>query len=944
MAKFQSSARSMGFNAVNMPDNARRIQEAGRKRADDLRRVYEQSIAQQQQYLEDRRASDATVNQQMEKNNSLRREFEDSYKRAYRENQIKQIDKLKAEQEMELSAYERLGEFSKGALEVGKKLYESNMKERQAYGMALIMETGVTAEEMAALRKGEIDLEIEGAKNNAMVESLKAKGIGPAEIKRLQDLNGWALYGAQQAQARNAKFAWFAQTNNPENRKVRYDVGNNKMMSLEEAEQMGDSASRSNILAQMKGEFFKSYSNYSPAFAEKYIYPGMREVDQQNRIKYTQDLSAKNKEDEKNTRYMQLGEVLNSASQNPYALQNYLKIQSGGQGGALLALKRKEMWTDLKALAEAGMLTSDQYSQLLQQKVTINGKETTFFDQFVATKDLKKKFGPDGQSHSDVENAIRAYQVGESEVRQRELRAKAVEWEMAFNSQHMSRMGEAYNAREIEGIYKSWFELTGKLQLPDTVSNVLNAVPLSVEVAQQYQTALADAKEGRIKTLAQLNTKYPDLNDTQKQVIIDYAGIDPKQGSIGNDKFYKPFYNTIRAAIKTNVQGDNVTGDANAITLQMSEVAFDYFDQQYRIQVFLPENADKSKEQLAREITDNILKDIKAEQNLFEKVGKTFKYVLSPEQAGTGTTYARELRNAETALNNNTPIGTGKALGPQTGLLAQDLMIIGETGQPTAWIIGLAKQQGMDWKTFYNLQAKDYGFAPLPLDRHEQVSELIHPNTREFLGRFQSSATLQEATSQQQRVQGKVGLEVYRPILNLIASQESSNDIKGKGYDAMNLGGTDGGHTPIGTTTGEKYFGKPLTSMTVGEILDLYDAGKLHVAGRYQFKGSTIRDVFNRGFLSANITRDSLFNEETQDILAVDYFRMTVQDYSGSMDNVIYGLGQRWIGLQKLPYERKKQLVEQIQNDPRYQTPGFQGYEVDPAFEDRRQQIYGGAQ
>ena len=158
----------------------------------------------------------------------------------------------------------------------------------------------------------------------------------------------------------------------------------------------------------------------------------------------------------------------------------------------------------------------------------------------------------------------------------------------------------------------------------------------------------------------------------------------------------------------------------------------------------------------------------------------------------------------------------------------------------------------------------------------------------------------------------------------------------------MNLGGTNGGHTAIGSNTGEKYFQRPLMDFTLGEIRDLQRQGKLHAAGRYQFLGPTIDDTFQRGSLPPDVTMDSKFDQNTQDLLAIAYFRLTMQDYAGTDGSVIRGLGQRWIGLQNLEYDEKLRIVKKIQNDPRYQNPGFQNYEVNPEYEAARQSKYGG--
>ena len=139
----------------------------------------------------------------------------------------------------------------------------------------------------------------------------------------------------------------------------------------------------------------------------------------------------------------------------------------------------------------------------------------------------------------------------------------------------------------------------------------------------------------------------------------------------------------------------------------------------------------------------------------------------------------------------------------------------------------------------------------------------------------------------------------YSPVLDLIASQESSNDTKFNGYDAMNKGGTNDGHTAISSGTGSKFFGKPLLQMSVGEVLALGRGGKIFAAGRYQFIPKTLQGLVDRGKASSG----ELFNEQTQDKLAVAMLReQTGQFWSGrsSAGSYVNGLGHTWIGLQKV--------------------------------------------
>ena len=86
---------------------------------------------------------------------------------------------------------------------------------------------------------------------------------------------------------------------------------------------------------------------------------------------------------------------------------------------------------------------------------------------------------------------------------------------------------------------------------------------------------------------------------------------------------------------------------------------------------------------------------------------------------------------------------------------------------------------------------------------------------------------------------------VQKSALNILAKYEVGN----LGYDGMNQGGTDGGRTAVNSGTGTKLLGKPLTSMTISEIMGHQAAGTLHAAGRYQFIGPTFMEqVKNKTF------------------------------------------------------------------------------------------------
>jgi nitrogen fixation protein FixH len=127
-------------------------------------------------------------------------------------------------------------------------------------------------------------------------------------------------------------------------------------------------------------------------------------------------------------------------------------------------------------------------------------------------------------------------------------------------------------------------------------------------------------------------------------------------------------------------------------------------------------------------------------------------------------------------------------------------------------------------------------------------------------------------------------------------------DITGKyeagaaGYNAVNQKGIDGGHGTEGFSGDfrqmSQHGGKDLTTMTLGEIMDLQAnsdmsdgqwirEGRLHAVGRYQFIGSTLKGLVNR----LGIPLTTKFTPQLQDQLFASLLK------SG-------GPGQ-WIGLTK---------------------------------------------
>ena len=154
------------------------------------------------------------------------------------------------------------------------------------------------------------------------------------------------------------------------------------------------------------------------------------------------------------------------------------------------------------------------------------------------------------------------------------------------------------------------------------------------------------------------------------------------------------------------------------------------------------------------------------------------------------------------------------------------------------------------------------------------------------------------------------------PFLELVAGVESRGD-----YNAFNLGGSKGGHVAHGSGFGDaatKRWGKPLTSMTVGELMEIGASPSaenrwVHAAGKYQIIPGTLRGLVQRYKIDTNAP----FDEAMQDQLAMYLaYQRLVQS------NKITGLRNEWIGLNNVSAGDIQASLGQAYNNPQLLLKG----------------------
>jgi len=156
---------------------------------------------------------------------------------------------------------------------------------------------------------------------------------------------------------------------------------------------------------------------------------------------------------------------------------------------------------------------------------------------------------------------------------------------------------------------------------------------------------------------------------------------------------------------------------------------------------------------------------------------------------------------------------------------------------------------------------------------------------------------------------------------NLTKSQRDALEVLGKyeslssgGYNAVNQLGHSGGRGTSGYsgdfTKMTQHKGKPLTSLTIAEIIELQHddksmdddqwikAGKLHAVGKYQIVGNTLPELLKK----ANLNMNMKFTPQVQDILALHLMKER-------------GISP-WVGPSDKATSSERNIVEKARTEP----------------------------
>jgi len=278
MSNFVSYARNNGFSPIQVPDTSERDLRQQQREAEQRRRAFQTGQENRQ-----RVQTQLERNQQLEADNRRQNfELEDTFIKQQRAAEKRNFEtRIRNAEQSERDAQQLMkfaSSFSATAVEKTNELYKNKRQAEQDFAYSLYYKYGVTSEERAELDRGETEMKDLQESLNPVIADLRRRGASVEEISAMQNLSGYARYGANRAMVERAGRDFSAYALNDTSK---YKVGD-QMMSLAQAVSEGDELGVRTILDQQRTKYInEAVPGMDPTFLDKYMFDSMREFENQ---------------------------------------------------------------------------------------------------------------------------------------------------------------------------------------------------------------------------------------------------------------------------------------------------------------------------------------------------------------------------------------------------------------------------------------------------------------------------------------------------------------------------------------------------------------------------------------------------------------------------------------------------------------------------------------
>ena len=755
---------------------------------------------------------------------------------------------------------EALAGFSKTLTEhLVKKRDEQNEEEMQR-GIMRAYTDGVPQEEQDAFEADEAAGEQLNKDTISLANKVEKQSGNVFVGEKVRQMSGWEAYGYAQGMAQMGGQDYGAYLANLQTR-------------LDGAT---DPAEYNAILSEGRSEYMRKYNRLNPALLNKHMFPAMRQAESRVSAAWTAQRTKRIQEERLESSNQQLSIGLRGGNIEE-SVQNYMTDVGSSQGSKVA---REGLVRQAELLIKGGGLSIAGAERLLNTKVqAADGSGLVSIRDIVPGLANYKQWFIDRdtkQYNNDrMEEKIETQQYVDQfndTIRQREAEGKPPLTDKEINA--LKEDFKRDTGREPPSVYDNYTTAQehDQKQEKETIEAILgpsgrgyliesDLEGMSFATRNEYNNRLREDQDATIAS-TEFRTEASKAAEAHAAVAF--------KGKIGKDDPKTPEYqNYVRRAK-------------------------DSYDINYRQEIRKGETpAQAHKNALA----------------MLEKNAQAGSYTI-PDPVGPNVAVQRQVLSADTWLKNNPEDWRSQVIpGTEESLkqLQEAVKSKGPLRIPQAYKAIASSRKDMTAWDIANAQLKAVtgeGLKP----NGKNYAEEISPEVKRLL-------TFKPTINRTNRAMIESGSA--SDFLNLIASEESA----GHGdYDAYNLGGSDNGNTPHGSgNSNDGKFGKPLSQMTVGEVIGLQNTGQIHATGRYQFVGGTLQETADY----AGIGMDEIYSPEIQDALALGRARWRRENDPG-----IAGLRREWVGLNDVPDHVLEQhytaMGRPTYDQPQNTTPGVQ--------------------
>ena len=771
--------------------------------------------------------------------------------------------------------FQGLEKLSSTITQYAEQKRDEYQKREMQRGMSLAFTDGVSQQELDDLDQQEAQGEAIDKEARDVANKVEQDG-DPYTAQNIRQMSSWAQYGyaVQSLQMGGASYGLhFAEKRsttkvNINGQDYTYDTARTPQQ-------------RAAVQGQIRKDYLDRFAEFNPVMAAKYMFPAIQKFEEKEAVKwadaYTKRLKSERLTEAKDALFA--GLVSGMGGEAYLDIINNKASDFGGTGPARIALAEmmQEMYKNER-------ITESQYRSVLAHKFVHRGMgETT----------IGKAFQRD---FVGLETTIRDFRQARFTRAQKELENKRFEFNENLRTVLAERAesGVPLTKKELAEINEGYQRLELGLNAPQ-LANYETAEDRDEEEARELLEAKKAVRGYYIES---------DLNGMPTSVRAAFIDQVKKDTEItAGLSAFQPGGNTrIKGAVDdyyNYIEGKTRPSGGYEKHAQVVDRASRDYPQIYRDLMLTGKYSESDANELA---VSKVVENIKS--GVYEQTVK-----ISPN-----ATRQQQLINIRQSLiDPKAPPADGimDIIEPtvaffqtQNGTLPEGALPV--RSLPDAWGIATAGTEATDVDAALSELAKR-GIVGFKKPAVEQKVDELSPAHRALLRK--------PTAGRLNRVMLEQGDDVAW-MLDTIASVESKSF---GGYDAFNRGGTNNGYTAIGAGNSQTDLDKPISSMTLGEIMARHDRGELHAVGRYQFIAKTFKEVFPLTGLS----EDTVFSPEVQDLFAITRAKQRVSWRGGTQ-----GLVNEWRGLKYVSPEEREQILAIIKglgpyNDPSNTLPGL---------------------